>query len=260
MKKMLLLFFMLCCSWLTIFSQTEETILDTAVTDSDVNIGAVDATEEDEKEQEFKQPTLRVVPKDSVASIKNRPGFEYMRFIDSFYKHKKAPVAKVTEVEEEEAPPTPGLFDNAGFRMLYWGLAFAVVLFLLWKLFFSSSALFARNRKIHPETAEVIEEEITLNQMDQLVEKAIRAKDYRLATRYLFLQTLTLLGEKELLLLAPQKTNYQYVRELDGKSYQDSFSALTLRYEYAWFGNFALVLSQFNEIHNGFKKFREQVG
>ena len=55
------------------------------------------------------------------------------------------------------------------------------------------------------------------------------------------------------------KTNYQYVQELYGKSYKNDFAALTLNYEYIWYGEFEIEEAAFLRISNHFEKFQNQL-
>lgn len=208
-----------------------------------------------DSESAFVKPIIRQVSTDSMRVLKGEKEFTYMQYIDSFFRHHKFPEQEVVKAQDEENKP--GIFAIPGLRIIYWLLAIAAALWIVWKLFMGQGSIFTRNRKLRREILEdesVLQEDVA---MEHLIDKAIGERNYRLATRYLYLQTLAMLGEQDMISLAPQKTNYQYIRELKGKQQQQSFSTLTLQYEYAWYGNFVLSASQFEIIHRNFQSFMQ---
>jgi hypothetical protein len=228
---------------------------DSAYSDDEITVD--DEEEEEEAEQGFQKPTIRIVTADSVRKLSKQEGFGYMQYIDSFYRNEK-PKAEIQKAESKREESS-SIFDITGIRILYWGLALTAVIFLLYKLLLGNTALFTKNRRIQTAPTEAQETPLTIDHIGQMLDKAIKEKNYRLAIRLLYLQTLSLLGEKQFLNLSPQKTNYQYVQELGGTALQQSFSKLTMQYEYAWFGGFAISNTQFDEIHKGYNQFKSQI-
>lgn len=259
MKKLFYTFLFLCVTFFAAHAQSDVTV-DTAVVEDDEYYD--DTTEAvEEAPRELEKPVVRRVSNDSIRQLKRRGEFSYMKYADSFMRNYQNPEERTEETRErqEEREPSPGVFDSAGLKAVYWGIAIVVVLWLLWSIFNGKGSLFARNKSKPVEVEETVEEDIKGTHLEQLIERAIRAKDYRMAIRYMYLHTLELLGEKQLILLAPQKTNYQYVRELTGKPYLEEFSKLTMQYEYVWYGEFKLDDKQFGKVHEGFKTFKSHV-
>ena len=93
---------------------------------------------------------------------------------------------------------------------------------------------------------------------DRLIGKAVANQNYRLAIRYLYLQTLQILSNHGLIQLSPDKTNYEYVRELSGKLYQDDFSGITLGYEYVWYGKFEIGKDTYQKLSADYKTFQQK--
>lgn len=203
-------------------------------------------------EKVFSTPILRKISADSMSALKAQKEFAYMKYIDSFFRNQQAPEKKIVK---KEAEAKPGLFSNPGLRTLYWLLAFAAVIWIVWHLFIGKGSLFTSNKKRQHLPDEPSNETQAITPIENLITHAIRLKDYRLAIRYLYLHTLSLLGEKDLISLAPQKTNFHYIQELQGKTQHSVFLTLTLQYEYAWYGNFSLSSEQFEKIHQGFQQF-----
>jgi len=87
----------------------------------------------------------------------------------------------------------------------------------------------------------------------------LQAGNYRLAVRYKYLQTLYKMAAKKMVELAADKTNYQYVREISNYNYQNEFAALTLNYEYVWYGEFEIEENIYKRIETGFSQFNNKL-
>lgn len=259
MKKLLFILLLFCGSLQVLHAQSE-TVTDTVVA-GEHDFDQEEPVTDVEEPAELEKPVPRRVSSDSIRKLKARPEFAYMQYADSFLRQYQQPEEKKEASHErvEERDPSPSILDNQGLRTFYWLAAVALVLWLLYKIFSGQGSLFARNKKQAVVVEETSEEDTTGKPLEQLIDKAIRAKDYRLAIRYWYLHTLEVLAEKHLISLAPQKTNYQYLRELNDKPVASNFSKLTLQYEYVWYGEFKLDDITFNKIHEGFKKFKTQV-
>jgi hypothetical protein len=203
----------------------------------------------------FTDAVPRKISNDSASVLKNDAAFAYMQYIDSVFRNKKPPPEKIRERQKE----SKSIFTNEGLRTLYWLIAITAVIVLLYKMSIGSNALFAGNKKISGNTIADDELKGIINEDSISIDDAVAAKKYRLATRLLYLQAIKLLGEKQLLLIAPQKTNYQYVAELKNDSLRERFAELTLHYEYTWFGNFQLSSEQFKTIQTGFINFTNSI-
>ena len=107
---------------------------------------------------------------------------------------------------------------------------------------------------------EDLEARVPETNWQDLVDKEIEAKRYNLALRLLFLQSIQLLNEKQLIKWAKNKTNYDYSRELRQHQVDLSFSNLVQYYNYGWFGEFKLQEAEFNSIHTEFKTFNKSIG
>lgn len=95
--------------------------------------------------------------------------------------------------------------------------------------------------------------------LNQQLQHFIQARDYRQATRYLYLISLTLLNEKGLIRWHQDATNQEYLLQLKGSSWEASFRYLTGIYDRVWYGEFPLGESQFNRLHLYFEDFYKTV-
>lgn len=221
--------------------------------------------------QELQQPVDTIlslnqlaIPADSVEYWKNSKPFEYAKWLDSLLKAKtiSAPPASHTE-------PEPNWLDHVFAspltRIIFWVLAGIFVLFILYKLFLANTIF--RKKSKTASVSEVAEEVLNgESDYDTLINQSTRGGNYRLAVRYQYLKVLHKLAEKHFIEMAVDKTNYQYVREVASRGglalkqqFQNDFAALTLSYEYVWYGEFAVDEDIYRKIATGFTQFNQKI-
>lgn len=212
------------------------------------------------------------VSKGSVQNYKQDRDFAYMKYLDSLLRQTKDLSIDTFTVnssnaskrnknisqkpEQKNIRPASNIFNQPFVKIIFWALAFVFIGFIIYKLFFGEN-FFTRNRS-YKNISDTPKEENSISDSsayDRLIAQAAINKNYRLAIRYLYLQTLQKLTSSGLLQFSPDKTNYQYVAELEGKPYQNDFAALTLHYEYVWYGRFDLSEEMYNRLVAGYKSF-----
>lgn len=201
------------------------------------------------------------LPADSVRRWKNAKEFAYIKYIDSLLKDKQD---KEKKKPKQAVPTGTGFLDrllSSGFiQALLWTLAGLFVLFIVYRLFLSEGVFRRESKSAKAINAEVEEEQINSEtDFDALVNQALQQNNLRLAVRYQYLRSLHKLAAKELLQMAPDKTNYQYVRELKDASLQNELASLTLNYEYVWYGEFVVDQDTYQKIETGFKNFNQKI-
>ncbi|MBW8684230.1 hypothetical protein [Chitinophaga rhizophila] len=106
-----------------------------------------------------------------------------------------------------------------------------------------------------------LEEEVqTVDVYHQQIEQAIKDGRFRVAVRLLYLQTLKVLVDKEIISYSREKTNAAYLRSMLSTPFYKQFAALTLDYEYIWYGEVPVDNTQFNNIHTQFRQFMNELG
>lgn len=126
-------------------------------------------------------------------------------------------------------------------KLLFYGL---LLLGVAWFFMFIVRAQghnpFARgNRKSEiVVAAEAIDENSSIDSIQELVNKAEIAGDYRLAIRLQYLKLLRVLDNAEEIEWRSGKTNYDYLNEIRGMELKEDFDALNYIYEYSWYGQF----------------------
>ena len=206
----------------------------------------------------FKQ--LWVHP-DTVQSWKNAKAFGYARYLDSLLKEQQnqEPVKK-----EDNTPDGPSWLDSVFASpitsIFFWVLAGFFILFILYRLFLAEGFFIKRSASKGAAVAEVTDENINAgHDFDNSINQAVRSGNYRLAVRYQYLKTIHKLAAKQVIELAADKTNFQYVREIANHDYQNEFASLTLSYEYVWYGEFNIDETIYNKIAPGFTGFNQKI-
>jgi hypothetical protein len=251
------LFFVLLLPVRYSFAQREapdsiSTIIDTATSE--------DAYEEENETEAGTpiSPIARNIPADSIRQLKNQPAFSYMSTLDSTLRAmQKARENQPPPPVQNEPENVPSLWDSGLVKLLCYLVAIGLVGFVLYKLFLGQGMFFRSRSK--PLPAVELDEAPDETDLEKSLRQAMAKRDYRLAVRYLFLLTLNRLGEKGILQLSPDKTNYQYATELAGKPYASRFARLSLQYEYVWFGQFPIDEPQFITMQQQHQQFLKEI-
>ena len=220
----------------------------------------------------------RPVGYDSVYAINNDKGFYYKTYLDSLLREYQLKLKKIEdrnrkdslrrdslikagkirpEDRERDINFNDGIF-NSPLGILFLVAAIGLFVFILFKFFLSNSYFFSRNRRnISADITTSVDE--NANDLDSLLRNAIKNGNYRLAVRYLYLQSLELLAERKFIEINSNKTNYEYVNELRKHRFANDFASLTLQYEYVWYGEYPVGISLFEQIQDGFTRFNKTI-
>ena len=202
--------------------------------------------------------------RDSILAWKHNPAFGYILFLDSLLKTNKnflkVDTVKLSNNRTRRSSEnisrenySNNFFNRLPVKMFFWSLAIIFIAIVLYKLFLTGG-LFEK-RMDHYKKGPVKEEPTELSDYAayySYIGEAESKNDFNLATRYLYLQLLKKLSDKELILFTSEKTNNVYVTELSGWNYQYEFSELTRNYEYVWYGKFAIDISYYGQLKEKF--------
>ncbi len=200
---------------------------------------------------------------DSVTAYKNAKAFGYVKYLDSLLKEEQ----EKQKQQKPKSKPTVNLswldrlFSSNLLHVLLWTLATGFVLFILYKLFLTDG-IFKRNTSKNDAISSVVEEEEinAESDFDALIKNAEQIQNYRLAVRYQYLKSLHLLAQKNIVQLAVDKTNFNYVQEISDEVKRNAFSSLTLNYEYVWYGEFDVDGIVYYKLNSAFKNFNNTIG
>lgn len=136
--------------------------------------------------------------------------------------------------------------------------AAAIVFFIIKVMGMSSGGLFARvDESSLSYTTET--EDINRISFDDAIKDAIENRNFRLATRLLYLQSLKKLADKGYIHWQLNKTNSDYIKEVTGKPWQSLFKKLTYSFEYTWYGEMNLANEEFQHLQVQFQQFNNQL-
>jgi hypothetical protein len=131
-------------------------------------------------------------------------------------------------------------FTQEWFRGLLWAIitgSFVAVLFLF--LLKSNIRLFRKPPVVIHEGEEAsLSKDIFSIEYESELQTAVAQKNFRLAVRLQYLQTLVLLASKGLLQYKEESTNSDYLLQVYNTPHYALFKKLTLHFEYAWYGQF----------------------
>lgn len=92
-----------------------------------------------------------------------------------------------------------------------------------------------------------VEAHLTQVNFDTLISDALNNKNYRLATRYLYLKSLKLLTNKNIIEWHYDKTNSDYINEIKDENTKLVFKRISYIYDYVWYGEFPIDEADFNK-------------
>lgn len=198
--------------------------------------------------------------KDSVQQWKKDKKLAYLQKLDSLLAEQQAKEDASVNNTLDTAQKGISFFDrilgSGFFQFLLWLIAGVALFFILYKLFLSKG-IFSKNDKEVKNVEEVPEMDLLhLGNYERLIEEAIQKEDYRLATRYLFLQSLKHLADKEIIFYAADKTNSEYLQLLP-EHLKESFRNINRHYDYIWYGRQTIEKNIFQNIQQIFKQFNQ---
>ncbi len=129
-----------------------------------------------------------------------------------------------------------------------------VLIFILIKFFLKVNANAMRQTKKDASFVSLSEEEHIIKNEDiqELISKAIANNNYRLAIRYYYLFILQKMTDQELIDWQLQKTNEDYLKEIEVIELKTPFRTITRLYDYIWYGGFSLDQARYLKAEHAF--------
>ena len=113
--------------------------------------------------------------------------------------------------------------------------------------------VFAKKKK-NITVAEMVAENIHTIDFKDIIKKSKNQKEYRLTIRYYYLWLLKSLADKEIIEWDIEKTNSDYLYEIQSPSLKDNFKYLSYIYDYSWYGEFEINETDFSKAEIAFLK------
>jgi len=211
------------------------------------------------------------VPATNILKYKNRREFYYMHYLDSLLRKRKDLRTDTVSFDEKsgrikrggqrEQPPSSlnNLLNSWPLKIFFWLLAIIFLVFISYKVFFKNGIFVSRKRLVGETNEEFLKELNEVSAYDNLIADAENNSEYNLATRYLFLKTLKSLSDKSFIHFSSEKTNKEYVREMEQHAYYDEFRELTRDYEYVWYGKFLIDNITYRKLKEQFDFFNKKI-
>ncbi len=102
-------------------------------------------------------------------------------------------------------------------------------------------------------------EEVDQLNLQKLIDDAIARKQYRLAVRFFYLKMLRQLSENQLIVFQTDKTNRDYLNEIESPELRDEFRDITRLFEYIWYGEFPIDEPLFHLASEKIQRFQNQI-
>jgi hypothetical protein len=146
----------------------------------------------------------------------------------------------------------------SGFQIVLRVLAIIIILIVVYfivKMIINKEGgwIFSRSSK-KINVTENVEENIHTIDFKAIVSEAVNGKNFRVAIRYYYLWLLKSLSDKEIIEWDIEKTNSDYLYEINDANLQKDFRFLSYVYEYSWYGEFELTEEDFHKAQNAFLK------
>ena len=140
-------------------------------------------------------------------------------------------------------------------------LLLGVLIFILVKLFLKVNANALKQSQKNQSLVSLSEEEHIIKNEDigQLIQKALRDQNFRLAIRYYYLFILQLMSEKEIIVWELQKTNDDYLNEIQNRELKDPFRKITHWYDYIWYGSFDIDETKYKKAETTFSNLQKSL-
>ena len=98
-----------------------------------------------------------------------------------------------------------------------------------------------------------IEKNIHLLDFEKLISESIESGEKRIAVRYYYLWLLKVMAQNNYIKWDIEKTNSDYLYEIQSPVHKEEFTYLSYLYNYIWYGEFEIDESTFKKAENRFK-------
>jgi hypothetical protein len=113
--------------------------------------------------------------------------------------------------------------------------------------------IFGKNSNKRNVNYSDIEKNIHLLDFEKLIKESIQAGEKRAAIRYYYLWLLKVMAQNRYIEWDIEKTNSDYLYELQRPDHKEDFTYLSYLYNYIWYGEFEIDENMFKKAENRFK-------
>ncbi|MGQ1785959.1 MULTISPECIES: DUF4129 domain-containing protein [unclassified Saccharicrinis] len=152
--------------------------------------------------------------------------------------------------------------NGKAFLYVLMGMAVLILLFVILKLLgikISSLFIFTGDSKVQNLSFKQGDDDIYNENLEKVLDVAIKNKAYREAVRVMYLLSLRHLDSSDLIEWKPWKTNKEYYYELKSGEHKKLFKRLVISYEYIWYGQFSVEAEKFGFVRSEFDAFERLI-
>ena len=186
---------------------------------------------------------------DRLESLKKTRTYDYDRTIE----RSQSWLGKVLEKIAE-------FFESTLGSIVGYGILIAAVVIIVYLLLKSApGGFFKKSDSI--VNAVVLDETEDIQEIDLkgLLAQALKEENYRFAIRFLYLIILKDLDKQGILKWSKDKTNRDYLYEIEDDVFRNKLSELTRLFEYAWYGEIDILKQHFEQVKPSFDGFSEDI-
>lgn len=131
-----------------------------------------------------------------------------------------------------------------------------IVIYLIVKAIIAKEGQWIFGKNAHKKTVYYsdIEKNIHLLDFEKLIKESIAAGERRIAVRYYYLWLLKIMAQNHYIEWDIEKTNSDYLYELQRPVHREEFTYLSYLYNHIWYGEFEIDDATFIKTENRFKK------
>ena len=167
------------------------------------------------------------------------------------------------EYQESYDPPpsvAPSVVHGLG------GLGWVLLIIFILALAFLIYYMFVNRERDGEKVSAIVEledvnpSEIPLSELQRLLQEALAKSDFRGAVRIYFIFIIRDLAEKRWITWEKDKTNFQYLREMNDKNEYEDFNRSVSYFEIIWYGKRELDAGKFEQVRPNFTRLLDKLG
>jgi hypothetical protein len=113
--------------------------------------------------------------------------------------------------------------------------------------------IFGKNANKKVINYEDITNNIHATDFEKLIKESVLAGEKRLSIRYHYLWLLKRMSDRNIIIWDPEKTNSDYLYEIENTPHKGNFEYLSYLYNYIWYGEFDIDDQMFERAKNAFE-------
>lgn len=216
------------------------------------------------------ESSMLVTDSESLYRLKKNRAFGYMNYLDSLLRLRNQPQHDSTEVRDsgqfkknikhhQNNSYFNKLLNSRPVKTFFWLAAIFFIGFILFNLIIKNGFLRTKTKHtLKSNEAEAFHGLAGYSEYDEWIAKAEQHGNLNLAVRYLFLRSLKVMADRQIIDFSPEKTNRDYIEQIP-VIHRYAYTNLIRNYEYIWYGKFLITKEKYQQIKLLFKDFENKI-